>query len=398
MSRFCESARKATTFLFAVFLWLHALFFLNLPAPLIFKYTSFLSVTTSEVVLFGLLVAFSLLAASGFWKMLLSLAYIYFFPFVLLAYVLYGCFRILRSANRWFKQKATQLEGTPPAPKKSPITIAQVIPSTPGKPADKQKKSPGLLLFLLRPFQRFMVLWCILLLATTHSPVVWMCLIVVLVHLARKVFNVLRTLLIFDLWLGKLAQRILKDLEPVLASLAAVSEDTDTSKDLEKLWNQAKLLRRVFNFLKTPYLVSRWAWVIGIVFIGSIYTYFAVLFSFAYYGIARVNGVSYSWPEALTASFFIPFFVSELPKVLAVKVLGGIQCTLVVVIGIGTIMKFLRHRLDAICKAAAEASDRFTDQRIREKYIILEEKFSKPPSAVQAGGPGAAGRTKVPQK
>jgi uncharacterized protein len=165
-------------------------------------------------------------------------------------------------------------------------------------------------------------------------------------------------------------------IEPVLAAIAVVSREDDKSKDLEKLWNQTKNLRKTFNYLKNPYLLSRWAWVIGIVIIGSIYTYFALLFSFAYYGIARVNGVSYSWPDALVASLFIPFFISELPKLTVVKLLGGIQCSLVILIGIGTIMKFLRHRLDAICKAAAEASDRLADEKIQEKYIILEEKFA----------------------
>jgi hypothetical protein len=36
----------------------------------------------------------------------------------------------------------------------------------------------------------------------------------------------------------------------------------------------------------------------------------------------------------------------------------------------------LQRKLDAIRRAAADLSDRFADQSIREKYIILEEKFS----------------------
>jgi hypothetical protein len=31
--------------------------------------------------------------------------------------------------------------------------------------------------FLLRPFQRLMVLWCILLLVTTHVAIAWLCLV-----------------------------------------------------------------------------------------------------------------------------------------------------------------------------------------------------------------------------
>jgi hypothetical protein len=110
----------------------------------------------------------------------------------------------------------------------------------------------------------------------------------------------------------------------------------------------------MLEFLKDPYLLSRWAWVLGIFFFGSIYTYVAVLFSFAYYGIARVSGVSYSWPDAMLTSVFIPFFISDLPKILAVKLLGGIHCLLVVVVGIGTIVNFLRRKLDDIRRAATD--------------------------------------------
>jgi hypothetical protein len=154
------------------------------------------------------------------------------------------------------------------------------------------------------------------------------------------------------------------------------------------LWNQLKVWRRVLEFLRDPYLLSRWAWVLGILFFGSIYIYMAVLFSFAYYGIARVSGVLYAWPDSLLTSIFLPFFRSDLPKILPVKLLAGIQCILVVTVGVGTIVKFLTRKLEAIRKAATELSDRFADQSIREKYIILEERFSRVASAPVAEDSG----------
>ena len=134
-------------------------------------------------------------------------------------------------------------------------------------------------------------------------------------------------------------------------------------------------------------MLSRCAWILGIVFLGSIYIYMAVLFSFGYYGIARVSGVRYSWPDALVTSLFIPFFVSDLPKILAVKVLGGIHCSLVVAVGVGTIMNFLRRKLDAVRTASVELSNRLGERDIQEKYLILEEKFSNTPGPA----PGAGG-------
>jgi hypothetical protein len=69
MAKLSESVRKGTTVLLALFLCLHALFFLNVQSALISKCTQLLRLTASEVVLFALLVIFSSLAA-----------YIYFPP------------------------------------------------------------------------------------------------------------------------------------------------------------------------------------------------------------------------------------------------------------------------------------------------------------------------------
>jgi tetratricopeptide (TPR) repeat protein len=119
----------------------------------------------------------------------------------------------------------------------------------------------------------------------------------------------------------------------------------------------------------------------------SSYTYFSILFSFGYYGIARVSGANYSWPEALTTSMFLPFFASDLPKVFAIRLLGGIQGSLIVAIGVGTAMNFLRRKLDSVRRAATAFSDRLDDQVARGKYLILETK----PSSASIAREGAAG-------
>jgi hypothetical protein len=374
-----EIARKATTFLLAVFLWLHALFFLNIHLNLITKCSHLLRLATSEVVLFLLLFTFSMLAASGFWKTLLSVTYIYFFPFVLLGYVFYWCFLILRAMNRWFKAQANPQLGNALVVEQIP-TIAPAVPAEAPPPVavtpGAKDRFAELLRLLVQPFRRFMFLWCILLLVTTHITVAWLCLIVVLAHLARKIFLIVKILLFSDPWLKKVGPLLLTGLNTALAALAAVTNDAAPTNELKNLWNQLSLWRKILDFLKDPYLLSRWAWVLGIFFFGSVYVYIAVLFSFAYYGIAFVSGVSYSWPDALVASVFIPFFVSELPKIFALKLLGGTHCVLVVAVGIGTVVNFLRRKLDAIRRAATDYSDRFADQGNLEKYLILEQKFS----------------------
>jgi hypothetical protein len=305
MQAFSELVRRVSTFFLAVFLWLHALFLWSADSTSISKHIQFLHLTTTEAILFALLVIFTCASGSGFWKPFRSLAYIYFFPFVVLAFALYWFFLVLRALHRWFK---AQTSIGPPSDKLIEQESSQLVPSTEANQDNKvgiKKRVLELLQFLLRPFRRFMLLWCILLLVTTHKSVLWLCLVVVLIQLIRKVFFILQITLFSGPFLAKLAANLLNILDKPLAALAAVTSDAPT-RDLKSLWDQLNVLRKVLNFLKEPYLLSRWAWVVGIIFVGSIYVYFSVLFSFAYYRIARVNSVKYSWTDALVLRCLSP--------------------------------------------------------------------------------------------
>jgi hypothetical protein len=380
LGRFFENVRRVTTFLLASFLWVHALFFFNVQSTLVSKYSRLLRLAPSEAVLCALLVIFSLLAASGFWKSLLSLAYIYGFPFVLMGRALKWCFLILRAMNRWFTAQATppQLRNSCVIENVATTTLLPTISSSHAEPSTK-KTLVEILRFLSRPFRRFIFLWCALLLVTTHKEVVWTCLGVVLAQLARQIFVMLK-LLLFAPWLGdtmkKIGPALLKPPNDLLGTLGAVTRDAAPNDDLKKLWDQLNLWRKILDFFRNRYLLSRWAWLFATIFFIGIYSYIALLFSFAYYGLARVAGTSYSWPDALVTSFFIPFFFADLPRILAVKILSGIHVALVLGVGIGTIVNFLGRKLEAIRRAAADVSDRFADQSVHEKLVILEEKFS----------------------
>lgn len=138
--------------------------------------------------------------------------------------------------------------------------------------------------------------------------------------------------------------------------------------------------RLVTGFLRDEYLLSRWAWVVGIMSFAAIYIYMALLFSFAYFGIAKVSGIAYSWTDALVASLFIPLFATELPKTIPLRLLGGIQFTLAVVIGVGTFFSFLQRRLFMVRTAATVVNDKLTEDAFQEKFKILGTKLAESPT------------------
>jgi tetratricopeptide (TPR) repeat protein len=202
---------------------------------------------------------------------------------------------------------------------------------------------------------------------------VWLCLIVLLVQLARKIFLIGKVLLFSEPWLKKYGPLLFAGLNKTLEALDAMTPDADPNdKEFKSLLGQLNLWRRILAFLKNPYLLSRWAWVLAVVLFAFIYTYFAILFSFGYYGMARVSGVNYSWAEALTTSMFLPLYATDLPKPFAIRLLGGLQGSLILAVGIGTVMNFLRRKLDAVRRAAIAFSDRLDEQVAGGKHPVLE--------------------------
>jgi hypothetical protein len=378
-----EIIRKTTTFLLAVFVWLHALFLLNVQTSLVTKSAYYLRLTISETILLALLVVFSFASGSGFWKPFRSLLYIYAFPFVLFWRLLYWAFLSLRALHRWFKAQADQ-------PSDAIITLeqkGQSIAPTP-LPPDAAPTNRGiredakdLAKFLLRPFRRFMLLWCILLLVATHIQIVWICLSVVIVHLARRIFILLKVMLFSDPYLKKAIARAFETVGNAIDVIDAFTPDTSPSNEIRTNWNNLNNWKRWTDFLRDDYLVSRWTWVIGALSFGLIYLYFSFLFSFLYFGVARVSGISYAWKDSLVASLFIPLFATELPKTFFLRLLGGMHFLLAVTVGISTFFSFLKRRLFVIRTAAVVINDRLGSPTFQEKFSMVGAKLAESPAS-----------------
>lgn len=370
-----EVVRRVTTFSLAVFLWLHALFLFDVQVPLVTRLSHYARLTASETILLVLLFLFSALSASGFLKTLRSLAYIYFFPLVLVFYLLVFAFRLLRAINRWFTrdqnlpaQQHDSMQIEVAAPQTEEIASGAAVPLDSG---------PKIISLLLRPFKRYTILWCILLLIATHTVIIWLSFIVVLCQLVWKIIGVLKITLFSTSWIEKIGRQVFINLDTMLSTLQPVNARTRGSEELKKLWQQLGLWRKAAAFLQNKYLVSRWAGLLVATFFLCVYVYIALLFSFVYFGIGKVSGMNYPWPEAAIISLFIPAYIGELPKTLSMRAVGGIQWALIVCVGVGTFLNYLHRRIESVHYGAIAVSQRLADKSVRDKLAILEKKFSE---------------------
>jgi len=316
----------------------------------------------------------------------------------LLGYFFRLLFRALKGINAWFsRDQPAENEPTltelivlpnPSVPVSQQSTVVRpAVSATPATPA--AKKSPTPLSMVTRPFRHFIVLWCALLLFATHKLVLWLSFAVVLCVLALRILTILKMTLFSRSWLEKIGAAIYTRLNVMLAMLAAVTPRSEVTKELKDLWQQLGLWEKVARFLGNKYLLSRWAGLLVGAFYVCIYVYVALLFSFVYFGIARVTGLKVAWSEAALDSMFILVYVTELPNTFFMRAAGGVQWTLIVVLGFGTFWNYFHRRLEAVHTGAIEIAGLLASESVRAKYKLLESKV-KPAKTTTVAPQGRA--------
>ncbi len=330
-----------------------------------------------------LLLAFSFIAGSSFWQALVNLLYIYFFPFVLLFYAFYWPIRVLRVIFSKLKRgrSADASASTLVAPT-SPTSIVLTAPMSERNAVSESGLRVAFEL-LTRPFRKFTYLWCLLVLLATHKPIEWIALTVLLLQLAGKIYWVVRVFWSSKSFLVRAATSVSNFLNDSLHKLTSLDFEIAPLTELKNLLNQIKGFKAALEFVAKSTFFSRLTFGIGLALLVCAHVYFALIFSCVYVGAAKVAHLTFAWSDSLAISFFILAYVTELPKTLMLRTLGGIHFTLFLALGAGTIVSYFRRQLEPLRSALASVSMRLSEQDVQQRIIILETKVNSAEAAAK---------------
>jgi hypothetical protein len=385
MRHFFGRVRRLLRFCLACALWLHAFFVFRVPSPNLSGLGPRLHLTTGETFVFVLLFVFSLLAAYGFGRLLVDVLYLYGFPFVLLWIAIKWTFKGLVAINR-FCMAGTSLDTSGLA-----IPTVKIVDATQTTVVPVEEKGAfnwkDLGRAVLGPFRRFTLLWCFLLVSTTHQPLLEIALTIVVIHVVFILTAILRVTLFSAGVIANLEGRISQHTDSLLAKIASVNRETEATPDLRNIWTNLSGIKTGLLFLQNKQLVSRWAAVLGCMFLGCVYIYVALLFSFIYYGAARVQSLPLTWPMSFVTSLFLPFSFTDLPHNFWIKLAGGLQCVVMLAIGAGTVINYMTRKAQDLQETAMVLSQRFADEDVQARLVILEEKFKATPQTPPQSAP-----------
>jgi hypothetical protein len=390
MAQFLRWIRRACRFLLASFLWLHALFVLNV-APSLVPYALHVKSNAAELAVLLLLAALTILASYGIGNVVVDAIYIYFFPFIFLFYCALLLFKGIKRGYEvvWGQDEPLNVSlkqfviVPPPTLVHAPPTQPAVTVTTEGNaPAEKR----SLFGIILRPFRKFLLLWCLLLLVASHRGLLLIALVVVLVQLCRLLIQVFALAVVSSNWLGELEQRIRGYADDVISKLLCAKEIT---QDFQKVFWSITAIEIGVSLLRSRRRVVQWTMYLGTLFFLGIYLYLALIFSFAYYGVARALNIPYDWITSIVNSMFMPLTFGSLPSSNWIRALGGVHALAVLALSIGTIFGYIRQKLDSLHDVADELSKRLEQAEVRAKVAEMREKFqpaSAPSSAVPQPG------------
>jgi len=306
--RLLQLIRRGTRFIAAAVFWLHALAVIGVPAlPLAHWLAQRIGVSETEAWIIIVIALLSILLSYGLSKFAVDAAYVYFFPFIF-PYILATLgYRSLRSLYRIF--------GTP----ESQPATAQVMVVQPASTTNKQTTGAEqnrrtilsgflhVLWELFRPFRQFVLLWCLLLLLTHNTALIWIALVVILLRLVFVLFKTVMLAILSMNWLSQLEEKIRSRVEDAISKILGVPEDADYPPDLKAVLGGLYGVRNAISLLRYRRRITQSIIALSLLAFLGMYLYLALLFSFAYFGIAKVELIPYTWAEALVTSIFIPF-------------------------------------------------------------------------------------------
>ncbi len=188
-------------------------------------------------------------------------------------------------------------------------------------------------------------------------------------------FKALKVAVVSIKWLIQLEDIIKQWVKSTIDTIIIISTESEPTQDLKNLLSRALGARTVVQLARNRKQIT-----FAVLFLSAfafliLYFYLAVLFSFAYYGVARIQSVAYTWSDALVTSLFIPFAYGDLPRNPWLKLLGGFQATLAVLLSFGAVFGFFQKKLNSLYQVAEAVNLQFEKEEIKTKLDDLNKRW-----------------------
>ncbi len=326
-----------------------------------------------EAILLAIIFFYSVLASNGWWSLFFDVFYIYVFPPWLLMRVLWKLIRKAAS-SKVFDVYRSSFTATVDVAKEA----AKQEIGTPHEGFSFHR--------IFRPFQQFALLWCLLTVNSTSKALSAVSLLAILIILFRVVRAFLRFLDGSVNLLGRLETRISVGFDDLIKKVLTLDPST---KEFISNVQALKLFQNIFLRFRKREPVERAMRALTLFIAMPYYGYISILCGVVYYETALLYGIRWHLSEALVTALFVPFAYTDLPHPLAIRLLGGLQASLLVFVGYEAVFRRLSEKTESLMKVADNISTLLERNEVQARLVIFDK-------AKQAQGPNTESKNEAP--
>jgi hypothetical protein len=354
--------------------WLHALYaasFLHLPARLAIHPPKY-----RDTLVLALIIAFYSLFAEREWiSVLVDCVYAYLWPCIITVKVSWVT---IKAIYRFLKANlVVQSPGLIQRPTRTPplaINASQESSPTP-EPTPEPKRS--IVGWVLKPFTEFSLLWSLMILTTENRVIIVIATSVAVYCAGRAIYELWAFTSDASTWVEKLKGSFAKQIATHVGQVRAWEEMTQID-EVTKAANALKMLESIFSFIadNKKFLARVTAGIAACVSI-IFYCYISFVFSCAYVGMSKVQGIPWIWSDLFATSLYMPMAFTNLPRNFPIEFLGGLQGVAIIVLGWNIFFRHMNSGFQRIAVAVSELRGPFEDRVLRVKFTLIQEQMAK---------------------
>lgn len=335
----------------------------------------------------ALIIAFYSLFAELEWiSVLVDCVYVYLWPCIIMVK---ASWLTIKAIYRFLKTNlVVQSPGLIQRPIRTPPLAINA--SQESSPTVEPKRSIGG--WVLKPFTEFSLLWSLMILTTENRLIIVVATVVAVCCAGRAIYELWAFTSDASTWVEKLQGRFAKQIATHVGQVRAWEEMTQLD-EVTKAANALKMLESIFLFIadNKKFLARVTAGIAAFVSI-IFYCYVSFVFSCAYVGMSKIQGIPWIWSDLFVTSLYMPMAFTNLPRNFPIEFLGGLQGVAIIALGWNIFFRHMNQGFQRIAVAASELRGPFEDQVLRVKFTLIQEQMVKQGPVISAAVPTAAGR------
>jgi hypothetical protein len=366
--------RKIARLIIAVIFWAHALLIFHAIPRFQLPSLHWAGLTNWDAIVITVIAFYTVFGPSGWFSVLFDAAWIYAFPLLLLIRIGWTGGRL---TVKFFQRHLKASAGSPHSA--APCSSLEASSNAVSGEGERKKETDWWAILY-----RFATLWGILIIVSNNKVIIALGTAVTMVAAVRSCLMFRHSLAYSIQWIEKFENGTSTQLGTIISKLNSTGQDL-SDEDLRKAVQSLSGFEKILRFAGNKDLMMKCSVTLSLLLSLPYYLYISALCSFAYLGMARLDGLSWHWSDAIVDSLFMPLAWPDLPHMLLIRILGGLQATILVFLSFKAVFGQIHRKTESLSHALSKLQAKLEKDEVRTTILMVRQTTLSKPATAELG-------------